>query len=106
LHGHFTPGWLQEIYLGFKKELEQKDFVLVAPTGAKDQHGHYFWNDEILALDERGTLWALSAVADEFKASGRVQILGSESRAMPALSKGVIVARDKKNLVAWKIGER
>ncbi len=64
------------------------------------------WNDEILALDERGTLWALSAVADEFKVLGRVQISGSESRAMPALSKGVVVARDNKNLVAWKIGER
>ena len=25
---------------------------------------------------------------------------------MHALSKGVVVARDNKNLVAWKIGER
>jgi hypothetical protein len=40
---------------------------------------------------------------EEFKPSARGQILGAETRAMPALSNGRFFARDKKKLVCIKL---
>ncbi len=56
----------------------------------------------LIILSERGELILASANTEEFKISARGQILGAETRAMPALSDGYFLARDKRKLVSIK----
>ena len=56
----------------------------------------------LIILSERGELILASANTEEFKISARGQILGAETRAMPALSGGYFLARDKRKLVSIK----
>ena len=51
---------------------------------------------------EKGELVLAPASISEFKPSARGQILGAETRAMPALSNGWFFARDKRKLVSVK----
>ncbi len=55
--------------------------------------------DALLILRESGELVAAAASPLHFKVLGRTQVLGSDTRAYPALSSGCFVARDKANLV-------
>jgi len=60
-------------------------------------------NKTLIILTERGEMILAPANQREFKPSARGQILGAETRAMPALSNGRFFARDKKKLVAIKL---
>ena len=57
----------------------------------------------LIILTERGELILAEASKSSFKAAARGQILGADTRAMPALSNGHIFARDKRQLVCAKI---
>lgn len=57
----------------------------------------------LLVLTERGELILAPASTKSFKPSARGQILGADTRAMPALAKGRIFARDKRKLVSIKL---
>jgi len=59
--------------------------------------------NEILVLTVDGQLLRGSVTPDGYKETGRQQILGFEVRAHPALSDGHIYARDKSNLVCFKL---
>ena len=58
--------------------------------------------DTFIILSEKGELVLAPASISEFKPSARGQILGAETRAMPALSNGWFFARDKRKLVSVK----
>ncbi len=60
-------------------------------------------NKTLIILTERGEMILAPADEEEFKPSARGQILGAETRAMPALSNGRFFARDKKKLVCIKL---
>ncbi|MEC9326369.1 MAG: PQQ-binding-like beta-propeller repeat protein, partial [Verrucomicrobiota bacterium] len=60
-------------------------------------------NKTLIILTERGEMILAPANTDKFKPSARGQILGAETRAMPALSNGRFFARDKKKLVSIKL---
>ena len=60
-------------------------------------------NKTLIILTERGEMILAPANQIEFKPSARGQILGAETRAMPALSNGRFFARDKKKLVSIKL---
>ena len=55
-----------------------------------------------IILSEKGELVIAPASTKEFKPSARGQILGADTRAMPALSNGYFFARDKRKLVSIK----
>ena len=55
--------------------------------------------DQLVILTERGELILAPADPEEFKPSGRGQILGATTRAFPAIADGLLYARDGKNLV-------
>ena len=60
-------------------------------------------NKTLIILTERGEMILAPANTDKFKPSARGQVLGAETRAMPALSNGRFFARDKKKLVSIKL---
>lgn len=60
--------------------------------------------DRLLVLSERGELILAPASPAGFQPAARAQILGSDTRAMPALADGVLYARDKRQLVAVRLG--
>ena len=60
-------------------------------------------NKTLIILTERGEMILAPANEEDFKPSARGQILGAETRAMPALSNGRFFARDKKKLVCIKL---
>ena len=57
----------------------------------------------LIILTERGELILAEASKSSFKAAARGQILGADTRAMPALSNGHLFARDKRQLVCAKL---
>ena len=59
--------------------------------------------DHLLILRESGELVLAPASPKKFQIISRVQILGSDTRAYPALSNGFLVARDKSNLVCVQV---
>ncbi|MEM7384999.1 MAG: PQQ-binding-like beta-propeller repeat protein [Verrucomicrobiota bacterium] len=56
--------------------------------------------DRLLLLTEKGELVGAKVDASAFTPLFRTQILGAETRSFPALSEGVLFARDKKQIVA------
>jgi outer membrane protein assembly factor BamB len=60
----------------------------------------------LVVLTEKGELILAPATPDGFKPSARGQILAATARAYPALSGGLLFARDGKSLVAVRVGER
>ncbi len=56
-------------------------------------------DDQLLVLTERGELIVAQAVADGFRPMARAQVLGSGTRAFPALANGLWFGRDTKKLV-------
>ena len=65
------------------------------------------WHDNIIKeyiyyFIRKGELVIAPASTKEFKPSARGQILGADTRAMPALSNGYFFARDKRKLVSIK----
>ena len=54
---------------------------------------------KLLVLTERGELVIAPATPKQFSPSGRGQVLGADTRAMPALANGFLFCRDKKQLV-------
>lgn len=60
----------------------------------------------LVVLTEKGELILAPATPDAFKPSARGQILAATARAYPALSGGLLFARDGKSLVAVRVGER
>jgi len=61
------------------------------------------WGDRLLALLDSGELVVADASPDGWKELARHQVLGSGTRAIPALDRGVLYARDKTRLVALRI---
>ncbi len=59
--------------------------------------------DKLVVLAETGELIVTSTTPDTFRALARAQILGSGTRAPFALSEGLLVARDKGQLVAFDL---
>lgn len=59
--------------------------------------------DHLVILRESGELVLAPASAKRFEIVGRAQILGSDTRAYPALSNGFLVARDKSKLVCVEL---
>jgi len=59
--------------------------------------------DTLLLLREDGELVAAPADPAAFKPSARAQVLAATTRAYPALSDGVLFARDEKTLVALRL---
>jgi outer membrane protein assembly factor BamB len=57
----------------------------------------------LIIVSERGELILAKANENSFKPAARGQILGADTRAMPALSNGHLFARDKRQLVCVKI---
>ncbi|MCP4849518.1 MAG: PQQ-binding-like beta-propeller repeat protein [Verrucomicrobiaceae bacterium] len=57
----------------------------------------------LVILTERGELILAEANKGAFKPAARGQILGTDTRAMPALSNGQLFARDKRQLVCVKL---
>jgi outer membrane protein assembly factor BamB len=55
--------------------------------------------DQLIILTEKGELILAPTSPDGFKPTGRGQILGATTRAIPALADGHLYARDGKNLV-------
>ena len=55
--------------------------------------------DKILVLTERGELLIAPASPKAFEPSGRGQVLGAETRALPAFSDGFFYGRDRRQLV-------
>lgn len=55
--------------------------------------------DQLLVLTERGELIVAPAVPDGFRPVARAQVLGSGTRAFPALANGLWFGRDTKKLV-------
>jgi outer membrane protein assembly factor BamB len=55
--------------------------------------------DALLILTERGELVSAKASPEKFLPIARAQIIGSDSRAHPALANGLLYARDKSSLV-------
>ena len=56
-------------------------------------------DDKLLVLTERGELLIAPVSAKAFKPSGRGQVLGAETRALPAFSDGLFYCRDRRQLV-------
>ena len=56
-------------------------------------------NDTLLILTDKGELITAPATAEAFKPQQRLQILGFETRAHPALADGLFFARDKRQLI-------
>ncbi len=59
--------------------------------------------DTLLMLREDGELVAAPADPAAFKPSARAQVLGRHDQVYPALSDGVLFARDEKTLVAVRL---
>ena len=59
----------------------------------------------LILLRDSGELQLAPADPVAFKPTDRVQILGTQTRAVPALSGGVLFARDRTQLVAVRLGE-
>ncbi len=59
--------------------------------------------DTLLLLREDGELVAAPADAEAFQPVARAQVLAATTRAYPALSDGVLFARDEKTLVALRL---
>ena len=57
----------------------------------------------LVILTERGELILAKASNKSFKPAARGQILGADTRAMPAISNGRLFARDKRKLVCVKL---
>ena len=57
----------------------------------------------LIIVTERGELILAKASENSFKPAARGQILGADTRAMPALSNGHLFARDKRHLVCVQI---
>jgi outer membrane protein assembly factor BamB len=60
----------------------------------------------LVILTEKGELILAPATPDGFKPTARGQILAATARAYPALSDGLLFARDGKSLVAVRVGRR
>ena len=59
--------------------------------------------DKLVVLTEIGELIVISTTPDSFRPLARAQILGSGTRAPFALSEGLLVARDKAQIVAFDL---
>lgn len=59
----------------------------------------------LILLRDSGELQLAPVSGESFKPGDRHQILGAQTRAVPALSRGVLYARDRTKLVAVKLGE-
>ncbi len=59
----------------------------------------------LILLRDTGELQLATASADAFKPGDRYQILGSQTRAVPALSGGIFYARDRAKLVAVSLAD-
>ena len=59
--------------------------------------------DKLVVLAESGELTIAPATPDAFDPLARAQILGSGTRAPFALSEGLLVARDKAQIVAFDL---
>lgn len=62
--------------------------------------------DRLLVLTERGELIAAPAVAEGFRPLARAQVLGTGTRAFPALAHGLWFGRDTKKLVCLDLRDR
>jgi outer membrane protein assembly factor BamB len=60
----------------------------------------------LVIVTEKGELILAPATPDGFKPTARGQILAATARAYPALSDGLLFARDGKSLVAVRVGTR
>jgi hypothetical protein len=60
--------------------------------------------NQLLVLTERGELISAPASPKHFQPSARAQILGSGTRAHPALAHGLLYARDPRRLVCVQVG--
>lgn len=58
----------------------------------------------LILLRDSGELELAPATREGFQPTPRVQILGTQTRAVPALSDGVLFARDRSKLVAVRLG--
>ena len=103
-----TPVHYQGYLYGFHGRQEQSPAFRCIELG----NGHGAWNedqfgagtvtlagDQLLILRESGELVLADASPLRFNIRGRVQILGSDTRAYPAIANGRFVARDKSNMV-------
>lgn len=61
--------------------------------------------EQLVILSERGELLVAPAVPDGFKVRARAQVLGSGTRAAPALAAGRLYARDTRKLVCLEVGD-
>ena len=59
--------------------------------------------ETLVVLTEKGELIVAPATPDGFKPSDRGNILAATTRAFPALSNGLLYARDGKKLVAVRL---
>ncbi|MDH3584003.1 MAG: PQQ-like beta-propeller repeat protein, partial [Phycisphaerae bacterium] len=61
-------------------------------------------DEKLLILTEKGQLILAHARPDAFRPTARAQVLGFDTRAFPALSRGRLYARDKKQLICLDLG--
>jgi hypothetical protein len=59
----------------------------------------------LLLLREDGELVLAEATGERFKVISRSQVFSGLTRAYPALSNGVLYARDESTLAAFKVGK-
>ena len=62
-------------------------------------------DDKLLILTEKGELLVAKATPTKFEILFRTQVLGFETRALPAYSNGWFYARDKRQLVSIQLGK-
>lgn len=62
--------------------------------------------DKLICVTEQGELWIVKATPDKFEQLLSTQILRAGHRSYPALSDGVLFARDGEKLVAVRLGGR
>ena len=59
--------------------------------------------DRLLLLLESGEVWLVAASREKFEILARAQILGGETRAFPAVTNGLLFARDTDSLVCLRL---
>ena len=107
-----TPVHHQGYLYGFHGRQEQSPAFRCVELA----NGHGTWNedqfgagtvtlvgDQLLILRESGELVIADASPLKFNVRGRVHILGSDTRAYPAVANGRFLARDKSNLVCLSL---
>ena len=62
--------------------------------------------DKLVILTDKGELVLAEAQGNSFKEMARAQVLGRETRAYPAISHGMIYARDKNRLVCLNLSPK